>query len=121
MPAKHADIAVAVAPPNVFHVDVINPVGKGANEFDVIDTLIPQMAWVVIETEPFVALQGLNGAFGAGDVEGNLGRVHLEREIDIAFLENIEDRFPAFAEILETGLPVLLAGWREGVNAVPDA
>jgi hypothetical protein len=57
---------------------------------------------------------------GARDVEGDLGRVHLEGEIDVRAVERLEDRAEAFAEISKAGVPVGLGRRREGVDRVPD-
>ena len=57
MPAEHACIPIAMTPPNVFHVDVIDAVGKGSNEFDVVDSLVAQVGRIIVETEPLVLFQ----------------------------------------------------------------
>ena len=43
MTAEHANCAVAVAPPDIFHVDVENPVAKHANEFHVTHALVAKV------------------------------------------------------------------------------
>ena len=54
-PAEHADRAVAVAPPGVFHMNVINPLGERPNELHVIDVLVPQVRRIEVKAEPLVA------------------------------------------------------------------
>ena len=60
MATKNSDRAIAVAPPNILHVDVINTVSELANEANVINTLVTQMTWIVIETESLVTIYGLD-------------------------------------------------------------
>ena len=40
MAAEDAYGAITVSPPCVFHMHVVNALGKGADEFDVVDTLV---------------------------------------------------------------------------------
>src|SRR5436309_237229 len=47
MAAEDTDGAVTVSPPHVFHVDVVNPVAKRADEFHVVHALIAEMRRVV--------------------------------------------------------------------------
>jgi hypothetical protein len=42
---------------------------------------------------------------GGGDVERDLGRVHLEGEVDVDLVEGVEDRVRALGEVGEAGLP----------------
>src|SRR3712207_7332808 len=46
---SHADRAVAVAPPGVLHVDVVDPLAERANELHVVDMLVPEVRRVVVE------------------------------------------------------------------------
>src|SRR5205085_12481371 len=89
VPAEHADGAVAVAPPDVLHVDVEDPLAERADELDVIDALVAQVRWVVVEAETLVALDGVDGALGAGGVERDLGRVDLQPEIHALLLKRV--------------------------------
>jgi hypothetical protein len=117
--AEHAGAAVAAAPPGVLHVDVENPVGEAPQEGDVVDALVAEVRRVVVEAEGGVAVDGLDGALGGGDVEGDLGRVHLEREAHAELGVGVEDRRPAAGEVVEARLSSL-RGRREGVERVPD-
>jgi hypothetical protein len=96
--AEDARRAVAVAPPDVLHVHVVDALSERADELHVVDALVAQVRGVVVEAEAPVALDGLDGALGARDVEGDLGRVDLEAEVDVAGLEGLEDRAPALAK-----------------------
>ena len=95
MTAEHADVAVAVAPPRVLDVRVEDAVREVADELHVVDTLVAEVAGVVVEAEALVVADGLKGALRGGDVEGDLGRVHLEGEVDVVLLEGLEDGLPA--------------------------
>ena len=119
--AKGPDGAVAMAPPHVLHVDVVDPVAERADELHVVDALVAEMGRIVIEAEALVALDGGDGALGRGDVEGDLGRVNFEAEVHVGLVEGVEDRAEALAEVGETGVPVGLRSRREGVDRVPDA
>ena len=72
MPAENAYCSVAMPPPNVFHVDMVNTIGESANKLDVIDTLIAKVRWIVVEAKPFVSINGFDGTFGRGDIESDL-------------------------------------------------
>src|SRR5690606_29313847 len=69
--AEDADVAVAVAPPDVLHVGVEDARAELADELHVIDALIREVRRVVVEAEAAVALDGVDGAPGGGDVEGD--------------------------------------------------
>jgi hypothetical protein len=73
-----------------------------------------------LKPNALVAVDRRDRALGAGDVERDLGRVHLEGEIDVELLEGLEDRAEALGEIGEAGIPIRLRGRREGVDRVPD-
>ena len=118
--AEDADGAVTVAPPDVLHVGVEDAGAEGADELHVVDALVAEVGRVVVEPKTFVAADGLDRALGAGDVEGDLGGVNFEGEVDVGFLEGLEDGAETFGEVGVTSVPVRLGGGREGVNGVPD-
>ena len=120
MAAEHADGAVAVAPPDVLHVGVVDLLTEGADELHVIDALVAEVAGVVVEAKALVVADGVERALGGGDVEGDFGRVHFEAEVDVVLLERLEDGLPALGEVVVTLLQVSLVGGREGVDGVPD-
>ena len=120
MAAEHADGAVAVTPPDVLHVGVVDLLAEGADELHVVDALVAEVAGVVVEAETLVVADGVERALGGGDVEGDLGRVHFEAEVDVVLLEDLEDGLPALGEVVVALLQVGLVGGREGVDRVPD-
>src|SRR5690554_1154078 len=95
--------------------------GELADEPHIIDALVSEVRRVVIEAETDVAFDRLDGPLGRRRVEGDLRRVHLQREVDVFLFEHFQDGQPAAREIIEASLPVLLAGRRERVGGVPDA
>jgi hypothetical protein len=92
-------------------------VAEGADELHVVDALVAEVRGVVVETETLVALDRRDGALRAGDVERDLGRVHLEGEVHVELVEGLEDRAEALGEVGVAGIPILLRGGREGVDA----
>ena len=120
MATEHADGAVAVTPPDVLHVGVVDLLTEGADELHVVDALVAEVARVVIEAEALVVADGVERALGGSDVEGDFGRVYFEAEVDVILLEDLEDRLPALGEIVVALLQVGLVGGREGVDRVPD-
>ena len=57
---------------------------------------------------------------GAGNVEGDFGRMHFEGELDAALLEFIEDRIPHAGEERVAVVDHLPGDRRERVEQVPD-
>jgi hypothetical protein len=86
-----------------------------ADELDIIDTLVAEVRRIIIEPEPRMIPDRLQGAPGRGEIEGDFGRMDLEAEIDIGFVEGVEDRTPALAEVGEALVPVSLRSRRESV------
>ncbi len=120
MAAEYADGAVAVAPPDVFHVGVEDAVGEFADEFHVVHALIAEVRGIVVEAEARMIGHGLEGAPGGGDVEGDLGGMDFEGEVDVFIVKHVEDGQPAFGEIGIAFVEEFLAGGREGIQGVPD-
>src|SRR5262249_20118537 len=104
-----ADRAVALAPPDVLHVGVEDAAAEAADERDVVDALVAEVARVEVEAEAAVLLHGLERAFGGIRVEGDLGGMHLEREVHVVLVEHGEDGLEAAREVGETGVPVRLS------------
>jgi len=121
MSAKYANIAISVAPPHVFHVHVVDAVGEVADELHVIDALVTEVRRVVVEAEAFVAADSFDGTLGGSDVEGDFGGVDFEGEVHVQGVKSVEDWAKAIREIFETFVPVILVGWWEGVDGVPNA
>ena len=120
MSAEHATLARPLTPPDVFDVRVENPRPETADEPDVIDTLVTEVRRIVVEPEARVAPDRRERTVGRGDIESNFGRMDLEAEVDVDLVERVEDRTPAFAEVSEALVPVILRGRRESVGRMPD-
>jgi len=118
--AEDPNAAVAVTPPGVLHVHVEDSTGKATDEGHIIDSLVAQVRGIEVESKPAVALDCGDRLLGAGDVEGDLGRVHLEPEVHVEPVIRVEDRPKPFREILESLVPISPRGRREGVDRMPD-
>lgn len=105
----------------VFHVRVINTIGEVPNELDGIDALPDEVAGVKVEAELFAIVEGLERRFRGVDIKCDFGGMDFQRELDAAFLEDVENRVPAVGEQLVTG--VVHFPWRGGeiVEQMPDA
>ena len=121
MTAKDTDRSVSLVGPDILHVDMVDALSEGVEELHVVDTLVLEVGGVVVEAKALVSLDRLDGALGAGDIEGDLGGMHLEAEVDVHLLKLVKNRNPAGGEIIEALLPVLLRGGRKGVDGMPDA
>ena len=120
VPAENTRRHRLVGPPHILHVYVEYAVGKGVDELHVIDTLVSEVARVVVEAEGGVVVQGLEGALGRRDVECDLGGVGLKGESYAHLLVGVEYGAEAACELVESGLHVILRYGREGVQHVPD-
>ena len=120
--AEDADGAVAVAPPDVLHVDVEDAVGEAADELDVVDALVAEVRRVVVEAEALVALDRLDARARRTRCRTR-SRSGAPRgaKLTSSLVELVEDRPKRVGEVVEARLPVLLGGRREGVDRVPDA
>ena len=104
----------------IFHVDVVDAIGEGADKFDGIDTLPDEVAGVEVEAEFLASVECLECAFGGVEVEGDFGWVNFEGEFDAAVFEDIEDGIPAFGEELEAAFDHGFWGGGEVIDEVPD-
>ena len=105
----------------VLDVDVVDPVGElerelarcrgtGARSGDG-SRLIPKPSRLPIASS----------VLRVGDeVVGDLGRVHLEPELDALRVEDVDDRRPALGEVLVAALDLGEVVRREGIEQVPD-
>ena len=116
---KHADISISATPPDVLHVYMVDAVRELADELNVVDSLIPKMGGVEIEAETLMALHCFDGASGGGDIESDLSRMNLQSEVDVCFVEGIQDRNEALGEILVALFQESLIRRRESVQGVP--
>ncbi|MEY3457392.1 MAG: hypothetical protein RL215_549 [Planctomycetota bacterium] len=105
---------------SIFHVDMVDAIGEGANEFDGVDALPDEVAGVEIEAELLAAIECLQGAFRGVDIEGDFGGVNFEGKFDTAVFEDVEDGIPAFGEELEAAFDHGFGGWGEIIKEVPD-
>src|SRR4051794_3544692 len=121
MATEDSHRAVAVTPPDVFHVHVVETVAECADELHVIDALVTEMGRVAVETETLVSLHRGDGALCGGDVERDLGRMNFEGEVHVSFVEGFEDRAEALGKVSETRVPVRLRRRRKSVDRMPDA
>ena len=87
---------------------------------DGVDHLPVQVAGVEVEAELGPVADRLQGALGGVDVEGDLGRVDLQRELDAALLEDVEDRVPSVGEQLESVVDGGIRHRGERVEQMPD-
>ena len=108
VPAKDADGAISVSPPHVLHMNVIHTVGEVADEFDVVDALIAKVTRVVVEAEALVIIHRLECALGRSRIEGNLGWVDFEGEVDVDFFEYPKDGRPPISEVFVSIILILL-------------
>ncbi len=103
MAAEHAGPARLRRPPDVLHVRVEDATRELADERDAVDALVGEVARIVVEAERRVVAQRFERAVRRHDVVGDLGRMHLERELHARVLERVEDRRPALGELREPG------------------
>jgi hypothetical protein len=118
--AENACRAVAVPPPGVLHVNVVDAVGEPPDEADIVNPLVTKMAGVVVEAETPVPADGGQSSLRRGCVECDLGRVDFEPEVHIHLFENLEDWQPAVGKIFVSGFQIFLGGGRKRVERMPD-
>src|SRR5579864_970517 len=121
VPAEHPHRSISVAPPGVLDVDVEDPRAEGADELHIVDVLISQVRWVIVEPEPLVAFDRIDRPLGGGNVECDLRRMYLQPEVHIQLVELVEDRRESTGKIVEPLLPILLIGRGKGIDGMPDA
>ena len=119
MSTKHARQPGCVCPPDILHVDVINPMAQPFKESDVVNTLIAEMARIVVKSEGFSAVDRLNRAFRSDDVKSDFSRMDFESELDTDFIKDIENRVPTVGEIFKTGINLCGIIWWKRVKEMP--
>jgi hypothetical protein len=119
-PPKTPGLGAALAPPDVLDVDVPDARAELAQEREVVDALVAEVARVEVESELRVIAERRERAAGRDDVERDLGRVDLEREDDVLALALGQDRAPCGGELRVAVLDLRLRDRREGVEEVPD-
>src|SRR5262245_19661599 len=118
--AEDADGRALLAPPHVLDVHVEDALAELADEADVVDALVAHVRRVEVQAEVRRVVDRRERATGAVEVEGDLGRVDLEREADADLLELLQDRRPLRREVAVAGLDHVLRHGREAVEQVPD-
>ena len=89
-------------------MNVINTIGEITDKFDVVDALIAKVTRVVVEAEALVIIYCLECALGRGRIEGDLGRVDFEGEVDIDFFEYLKDGRPPIGKVFVSIIQILL-------------
>ena len=62
------------------------------------------MAGIEVEAELLAAIDGRQRPLGRVKVEGDLGRVHFQRELHAALAEHVENRIEPLGEQREAGV-----------------
>src|SRR4029077_17819971 len=101
MGAEDAGLAVE-RPRRVLAMHVIDAIRECADERDRIDHLPVQVAGIEVEAEHRTMVDRLERSLGRVDIEGDLGLMDFQRELDAALLEDVQDGVPAVGEKLET-------------------
>ena len=96
-------------------------VAEHPDKLHIIDALVAEMRGIVVETKAPVVFHRRHGALGRGDIKGNLGRMHLEGEVDVDLVKRDEDGAETPGKILESLVPIVLRCRREGIDRMPDA
>ena len=104
----------------ILHVHVVDAVGERADELHGAHALPVQMARIEVEAEFLTVVERLEGPLGRDEVEGDLRRMHLQREAHAALGEDVEDRIPPLGELREAGLDHRLGHRRERIEERPD-
>src|SRR5687768_17026051 len=121
MSAKDADGSIAMSPPRILHVAVINPFLERADEFHIVHPLVPQVRWIVVKAKALMPPHRLYRALGRSYVESDFGRVHFECKVHVHLVKLIENRPPPVREIIKPLLPIFLIRRRKGIDRMPDA
>jgi len=95
---------------------MVDAAGESAQETHIVDPLVAQVAGIEVEPEPPMPIQRCQGALAAGDVEGDLGGMDFQREIDPGLVEPLENGGPAGGEVGETAIPECLGGGWERIQ-----
>ena len=106
---------------HVLDVNVINPLGKGAQKLDRIDSLPNQMAGIEVEAELFTPIERLERSLGGIEVEGDLRGMNFQREPDAALAEDVQNRIEALGQQIEARVDLGRRQRRIGVEQMPNA
>ena len=89
------------------------------DEVDTVDTLVREVARIVIESERFPMSDSGECPFGGHDIEGDLGRMHFQRKANADLVEDIQNRMPATGEVHEALFDPFLGHRRERIQERP--
>jgi len=101
-------------------VDVPHLRAELAQEAEVVDALVAEVARVEVEAEARVVADGGERAARGDGVEGDFGGMDFEREADVRGFARREDGPPRRAEARVAVLDLRRGDGREGVEEVPD-
>ena len=87
---------------------IADSLSERVEQAEVIDSLIGEMTGIEIDAEAWMMIDSLQRALHGSEVESDLGRMDLQRKVDVDTVERIQNRCPAAGEILETLIPVRL-------------
>ncbi len=82
-------------------MNVVDAIAEAAHELHRVDSLPVEMARVEGEAELLPAVDGVQYALGAVEVEGDLARVYLEGVAQAALGTHVQDRAPRLGEIAQ--------------------
>ena len=77
MATEDAHASISMPPPRVLHMDMEDPVREVTDELHIVNSLIAEVAGVIIESKSRMPPDGLNGSGCRRDVEGDLCRVNF--------------------------------------------
>ena len=77
MTTEDSHASISMPPPRILHMDVEDPVREVTDELDVVNSLIAEVAGVIIESKSRMPSDGLNGPCCRRDVEGDFRWVNF--------------------------------------------
>ena len=118
---ENADRAIAVTPPRILHVGMVNAVEKKLDEFHIVHPLVPQVRRVIIKPKRLCPLPRRSPRSALAMSKGDFSGMNLKGEVDAMLVEGVQDRSESLGEIIETLFPSSLGPSGESVNRMPDA
>ena len=95
------DRAASVEPLlRVLDVHVVDPVGEVERELRGVEELVREVARVEVDPERLAVVDRVQRLPRRDEVVRDLGRVHLEAELDALLVEDVHDRAPPLGEVL---------------------
>ena len=118
--AKDADISVAVPPPNVLHVSVVNAVLEVPEELYVVNALVSEVRRIVVKTKAIVMLHRLKRAMSRADIKRDFSGMHFKSKVHVRAFKGFQNRQKAPAKIVVSFLQIVLTRRRKRIAGVPD-